>query len=88
MAFFFCTVAAFFFATAVALLVTGVAFFFCTVTALFFGTGVFRTGFAGRVWRIAAEPAGRGRVFAADFTGRAAFRLTGFVVRAGLADLR
>jgi hypothetical protein len=94
--FFFNTVTAFFFATGVAFLVTGVAFFFstvaalffCTVTALFFGAGAFRVGFTDRVWRFAAAPADRGRAFAADFAGGAAFRFTGFAARVGLADLR
>jgi hypothetical protein len=45
-------------------------------------------GFTDRVWRFAAAPAGRGRAFAADFTGRAAFRFTDFAARLGLADLR
>ena len=77
-----------FFAAVVAFLVAGVTLFFGTVTAFFFGEPAFRVDFTDRVWRVAAEPADRGRVFAADFTGRAAFRFTGFAVRAGLADLR
>jgi hypothetical protein len=86
-AFFFCTVTAFFFVAGAAFLVAGVAFFFCTVTAFFF-TGVLRAGFTDRVWRVAAAPADRDRAFAADFTGRVAFRFTGFAARVGRADLR
>jgi hypothetical protein len=77
-----------FFDTGAAFFVTGVAFFFSTVTAFFFGAGVFFAGFTGRVWRVAAGRAVRGRAFAADFAGRAVFCFAGFATRVGLTDLR